>query len=625
MNLLRRSIFLLFLSLAAQFSSAHGKYMISLDLKKVVNDRVKVVMQLPEVSDSIVEYVMPAVIPGSYSRKDYGRFVTSFKVYSSSGRRLQFTKSGENVFVILNPNKMKLGRIEYWVNDTWDAEKDENKKQTDSEFNYINQSGGTNIEKGRNFVINHQGYYGYLEGYKLLPYEITVKHPDSLYASTSLKIDRQKGKDILYAKDYVFLVDNPVMYCRPDTVSFSAGGARITVSVYSETGVVRSGEIKKLVTPLSAALARFFGKMPVNHYTFIMYFAKYGSATSLTRYGSYGALEHSYSSFYFLPELPEEAARKEMVLGVASHEFLHILTPLNIHSEEISNFDFRNPKMSKHLWMYEGVTEYLANLVPLKDTLMTYNYFMDQIRGKIEDARKYPDISFTEMSRNILDSRYKQQYPNVYQKGALIGFLLDIRLTELSGGKEGLRELMLKLKEKYGVSKPFRDDQLIDDIVSMTHPSIEEFFTNYVEGSRPLPLQEYFGKIGWVYRDSLRDTVLSFGSLSLVFNDKEEQFKVSHAEDDNVFSLREGDIVLSVNGKVITLENYDEVLDPLYKIETSRTVTIKYKRNSEVSTTSGVPRKVPKIVKYVLRDDPNATPAQKLLRSQVLGSNNSKQ
>lgn len=602
-------------------AAAQGKYRISLDLERVVNDRVKVVIHLPEVSDSIVEYVMPAVIPGSYARKDYGRFVSGFKAYADNGRRLRSAKSGENVFVISNPKKRKLGRIEYWVDDTWDAEKDTDKGETESEFNYVNQSGGTNIDKDRNFVINHQGFYGYLEGYKLLPYEINVKYPDDLYAATSLKVERNKGKDVIFAKDYVFLVDNPVMYSKPDTVSFIAGGARIMVSVFSETGVVKAEEVKKLVTPLSGALAGFFGKMPVDHYTFIMYFSKYGSVTPHTRYGSYGALEHSYSSFYFLPELPDEDSRKEMILGVASHEFLHILTPLNVHSEEISNFDFRHPKMSAHLWMYEGVTEYFANLVPVKDTLMTYEYFMDQIRGKIEDANKYENVSFTEMSRNILDKRYEKHYPNVYQKGALIGFLLDIRLTELSGGKSGLRELMLALKEKYGAARPFKDNELINDIVSMTDPAIRDFFVNYVEGSNPLPLQEYFAKIGWIYRDSVQDSILSFGALSLVFNDKEEQFKISNAEEGNVFGLKEGDVIQAVNGKVITIENYDTVLDPLYKVDASAALTIRYKRNSEVFTVSGSPRKVAKLLKYVLREDPDATPEQRALRAHILGHN----
>lgn len=607
-------VYILFVFTAA----AQEKYRISVDLKKVKNDRVKVVVQPPAVSDSIIEYVMPAVIPGSYSRKDFGRFVNNFQAYTDKGKKLKFTKSGANIFVISNPNKAKLGKLVYWVDDTWDADKDPKKTVTDDEFNYIFQPGGTNINGGKNFVLNHQGFYGYIEDHKLVPYEVTVSRPDSFYASTPLKVERQKGKDVLYANDYVFLVDNPVMYCRPDTLSFMAGDARITISVYSENKVVTAAEIKEYVTPLARALADFFIKMPVDHYMFIMYFPKYGSKTPLTRYGGHGALEHSYCSMYFLPELPEPASRKSMVMNVASHEFLHILTPLNMHSEEIANFDFRDPKMSRHLWMYEGVTEYFANLVQVRDSLITYKDFLDDISAKIERSKEYPDVSFTEMSRNILWKEYKDMYPNVYQKGALIGFLLDIRLMELSGGKMGLRELMLKLKEKYGPSKPFKDERLIDDIVALSYPEIRQYFDDHVIGDKPLPMKEYCSKIGWSYFEEKMDTVLSFGNLGLTFNEKEQQFVISEADNANVFGLREGDVILSVNGKVITVENYGETLDPLFVVEEPQTVNIKYKRSSEVYSAAGKPFKVAKLKRNILVEDPNATPQQKQLRQQLL-------
>jgi predicted metalloprotease with PDZ domain len=48
------------------------------------------------------------------------------------------------------------------------------------------------------------------------------------------------------------------------------------------------------------------------------------------------------------------------MMDVVSHEFFHIVTH-HIHSKEIQDFDYNDPKMS-HLWMYEGVTEYFANL-----------------------------------------------------------------------------------------------------------------------------------------------------------------------------------------------------------------------------------------------------------------------
>jgi predicted metalloprotease with PDZ domain len=85
------------------------------------------------------------------------------------------------------------------------------------------------------------------------------------------------------------------------------------------------------------------GELPIDKYAFLFYFTDKPSLS-----GASGALEHSYSSFYFLPEADTSAIAQE-VRDVAAHEFFHIVTPLSIHSKEIGEFDFNNPKMSKHL------------------------------------------------------------------------------------------------------------------------------------------------------------------------------------------------------------------------------------------------------------------------------------
>jgi predicted metalloprotease with PDZ domain len=62
------------------------------------------------------------------------------------------------------------------------------------------------------------------------------------------------------------------------------------------------------------------------------------------------------------------------MMDVVSHEFFHIVTPLSIHSKEIQDF-YNDPKMSEHLWMYEGVTEYFANLFQINQGLITEEDF----------------------------------------------------------------------------------------------------------------------------------------------------------------------------------------------------------------------------------------------------------
>ncbi|NDC83463.1 hypothetical protein EB093_07390, partial [bacterium] len=106
----------------------------------------------------------------------------------------------------------------------------------------------------------------------------------------------------------------------------------------------------------------------------------------------FGALEHGNSSVYFLPDLGEEML-VESVKDVAIHEFMHIITPLNLHSECIGNFNYENPKMSRHLWLYEGVTEYFAGLIQVRSGIISRsNYVNSLLRQKMFDF-EYSDIA----------------------------------------------------------------------------------------------------------------------------------------------------------------------------------------------------------------------------------------
>ena len=174
-----------------------------------------------------------------------------------------------------------------------------------------------------------------------------------------------------------------------------------------------------------------------------------------------------------------------MIRDVASHEFFHILTPLNLHSEQIHQFDYHNPSMSRHLWLYEGATEYTSALVQVRAGMMSPDAFLEWIAEKIRGAAPYGDnLSFTELSLNCL-GKTKAQYGNVYQKGALLALGLDLWLRQLNPDR-GFPELMQELMQRYGPERPFADSALISEIATL-HPGggLPTFFKNHVEGSLP--------------------------------------------------------------------------------------------------------------------------------------------
>lgn len=600
---------------------AQDRYDVTLDLANVTKeeDRVKVTISTPPVNDEKIVYALPAVIPGSYSRKDYGRFVHRFYALDAAGNQLKVKKLDVNRILIRNPKKQTLVKIEYWVDDTWDMEK-QSPKQDKAAFNYIFQPGGTNIDAGRNYVINAQGFFGYLEGYTELPYKLTILKTAALYGATSANIERNgPGKDIINAKRYNELVDNPVMYSAPDTCGMNVGKTRLSVAVFSENKVVTADKILQYLYPLSTALGNFFGKLPVTRYQFIFYFAA-KKENPLTKYGGYGALEHNYSSFYFLPELPSDQETRRMVQRVAAHEFLHIVTPLNLHSEEIHNFQFNQPKMSAHLWLYEGVTEYFAHLCQVRDSLIDDETFIKTMRDKIEKAAAHKDVSFTEMSRNILTPEYSGMYGNVYDKGALIAFLLDIRLNELSKGKMNLRDLLVQLSAKYGPDRPFKDGDLIPEITAMTYPEIGTFFERYVIGNDPLPYQAYFDKIGWNYFYTRDDSVATFGKFSMFFDQKADRFIVTRVRDENRFGLLNGDQLLRVNDKEITYKNFESVLEPVFSPWYNLPVSVTYVRGGKEIISTARPVLAPVTGHFILYEDPTAKPEKIRLRQRMLSN-----
>jgi len=59
-----------------------------------------------------------------------------------------------------------------------------------------------------------------------------------------------------------------------------------------------------------------------------------------------------------------------------------------------------------------------------------------------------------------------------------------------------LKDLKHDLGVKFGKDKYFEDDALFSVITDLTYPEIGPFFANYVEGTQPIPYEQYFGYAG---------------------------------------------------------------------------------------------------------------------------------
>ncbi len=588
---------------------------VGINLNNVVDDKVQVEVNPQKIKEEIVVYNIPAIVPGTYAMSNYGRFVSDFKAFDYDGKEMPVQKLDDNSWQVNNAKKMD--KVSYWVDDTFDSELKHG----------IYVMAGTNIEEGKNFFLNLPGFVGYFKGKKETPYTITVSHPTNLYETTSLinknSSKTDNSKDVFVASRYDEISDNPIMYAPLNNVSFTVDGIEVTMAVYSPNNVHSAKDMEADLKKMVQAQSNFLkGFKTTNEYNILLYLFD----PEVYKWNSFGALEHLSSTTVVYPEsYTKEQLANGMINGTVSHEFFHIVSPLSVHSEEIHSFDFNTPKMSKHLWMYEGTTEYFANLFQVNQGLITEQDFINEMQSKIAISKRFDDtMSFTEMSKNILEPTYAKNYSNVYMKGALISMSLDIILREESNGTYGILNLMKDLSERYGAHKPFKDDEIIPEIVAMTYPAVGEFFKNHVEGTTPIDYDALFAKAGIVKKSQTVNTRYLIDNSNQPFIGVNAKREIHFLKKTNsglvALGVQENDVLKKVNGEDFTLQTANAIIVKTFAWKAGDKISLEIVRDGKTMTLEGTAI-VPQAeqVGLVIEDLPADNPKVKLRTAWLKG------
>ena len=564
-------------------SKKNQKVEVTIDLNVVKEDKVQVTVLAPTITEKEIVYNLPKIIPGTYSVDDYGKFIEDLKALDSKGNELEVNKLDEDSWQIKNANK--LSKVTYWVNDTFDIEGNGGFGKG------VFSPAGTNIIEGKNFLINNHGFVGYFTNKKDLNYTLTITHPETLFGATSLvDSDSSTTSDVFSVARYNDLVDNPIMYSAPNYTTFNVEGMEILFSVYSPTGTHTAKDLSADLEKCMRAQKKFLGPINTNkRYTVLLYLSDMNGKDAK----GFGALEHNSSTSVVFPEMMPNAALGKQIIDVVSHEFFHIVTPLGVHSNEIHYFDFNEPKMSQHLWMYEGVTEYFANLFQVNQGLITEEAFYKRMIGKIKGSKRQNDtMPFTVMSENVLVSPYKDQYLNVYEKGALIGMCIDIIIREKSNGERGILDLMQKLTNEFGPLRPFNDKDLFAKITALTYPEVGAFLNTYVAGPTPINYDDYFAKMG-IAKTKIKKAVNPFINKKSagITGGSNKEIKVKTNNDLSPFlsslGLKGDDIISAINGTEYNLDQISELMTAAQKWNDGDAISMKIKRDGKEMTLSG--------------------------------------
>lgn len=580
-------------------------YKVNIDLLNVSpdKDRVKVTIMTPPVTGDEIQYILPKYIPGVPGVIDAGRFIHQFYALDDKGVPLKVKKKGEDIIVLKLRNGGCLKKIEYWVDDTWDDEKIR-PNISDEQFNYVPQPAGSNIEAGSNFVINHAFFFGYLGGYESVPYIVTVTKPDEMIASGALKVTSlTRTRDEYRAASYAELIDSPIMYCIPDTLSMLSGNVLLRISVFSENGKVSARQVRKLIAAQIAASSNFISGDKPLRYDMLFYFTT-PFRTILNIHGGYDGLAHRESAFYFMPELADEEALGNEILREISGDILHLWPPLDFRFA-CGSSNFLQPQLSGSWWFCKGTNLYFGWLAALRDSFVSENEFMGTISAKIRLMQMTPHKPLTDLAVLQAMSKKPLNREAMNARAMLTAFFLDIRISELTHGKSGLREAVIDLSRRKNLCR----DSLEVYLIEFAGPEIAVFFNDYVKGTKRLPLDEGLTKVGWAYAPEAIDSVLTFGKFGLTYDDERDAYYVHNADSNNRFGLRNGDRIISVDNINVNAISFDEALSPIYFPKEDDPVEMRYIRAEENIIRSARPVSVAILVEYLIRSDPAASPA----------------
>ena len=568
MNIRQTILFISILSLGTLNAQDTGENIFSykINLEYYADDIFHVTCYPPKLTLADTIYNFVAFAPGTHQVLDIGRYVKSFYAYDKNGEEITVENISTNKWKISNP--AEVHKIKYDIEDTFDS---------DVEEDLIYPMSGTGIQD-EYIIINTYGVIGYFDEHKSDPVILDIIYNTAWKIGTAL-VKNENGS--YEADSYYHLADSPILLGNLTVSSIKIGDIDVEAYVYSPVDEINSDKIIELADEVLNSAYEFTTFAPVDRYTFLMYFFNIETAKNNPVFHGAGALEHSYSSTYALPAMPHILP---YVATVIAHEFMHILTPLNLRSEFIANFDYSEPTAEdQHLWLYEGVTEWVSNIMQLRSGLMTIDEYMKDISKKISASEMFGnDYSLTRLSAEWFTEEGKTKYGNIYQLGALTAGALDIRLLELSNGERGLREVYLELIGKYGKDKPFNNESFFDEIIDITYHEIKDFIDDYIKDNKPLDYNEIYGRLGIEYLES-RPSENKTPLFALKFAEGEDGLiKINgFSKEHKNFGLQEGDYILEIFGTKATWANSDSLIAIKNEMSPGDEYTIKVKREDE--------------------------------------------
>jgi predicted metalloprotease with PDZ domain len=383
-----------------------------------------------------LELMMATWTPGSYLIREYARHVEAVRAATPAGEPLAVAKSSKNRWRIETGGADRV-TVTYRV--------------------YCREmSVRTNWVEADFAMLNGASTFLTPADAAPRPHDVRIELAPGWSESVTALPPAPDGRPHGYrAADFDTLVDSPIVAGNPATYAFTVEGTPHALVNVGEGGVwdgpTSAADVERIVREQH----RTWGFFPYERYLFLNMLVEAG-----------GGLEHRDSTLLMTSRWTTRDRRRYLRwLGTVSHELFHAWNVKQLRPAALGPFDYEREAFTPSLWMVEGLTSYYGPLAVHRAGISTREEFLEALSGPIEALQTTPGRLVQPVADASYDAwikyyRRNENSPNTtvsyYTKGAVIGFLLDARVREATGGQRSLDDVLKAAYARYSGERGFR-------------------------------------------------------------------------------------------------------------------------------------------------------------------------
>ncbi|HVK05047.1 MAG TPA: PDZ domain-containing protein [Armatimonadaceae bacterium] len=384
----------------------------------------------------------------------------------------------------------------------------------------------------------------YVVGGTSAPCSVTYRLPDGWKIATGN--DPTDRPDTFTAPDYDTLIDHPADVGAFQRYDRTINGVPFSVVLVGAEDVPHEGWVED-VFKISAAGMKVFGGAPFPRYVY--------QFRLLRRSGFMAGLEHLNSTVISLPQAAVRT-RNGSALALTAHEFVHAWNVKRIRPAALGPFDYAKEVRVKDLWWMEGVTDYYAPRLVVEAGLrgrgFWLSYMADQITSLQNNAAR-SRVTLEEASLNVWEGGDSEGVGGLsyYNKGLVVGLLIDLEMRRRTENRVGLDDLMKALLAQVTkTGKGLSDGEIERTASRLAGSDMKPFFERALRSKEELSYEEPVTAAG--LKLARRGTDLPYLGVEWDFAAiRADRAPIAGVEPDSPAArvgLRKGDTVTAIDG-----------------------------------------------------------------------------